>query len=596
MVDYRGDAILAAMHPAKSCPLFSESLRISERFANNVVLTQPERQTSYSELLALVLDVSDNILAHPPVVVAVLVDDPRNALVAIWAILACGNAYMPLSGEAGPLVNAQLIRQCNVRLMVTDRTDFSEIEADPDYKIQVILLDFDGRAVNQCNSPEPRVASASGHYKAYILTTSGTTGTPKLVVQNRANVAFHAQRYGATVGLAPGVTLTWFAHYGFDAACMDIFGTLLHGATLICPGFGLRGLVRTPALLSRSPANVFHSTPTVFRALSRSPRSSQIFLSVSYVVFGGEPAFAGDLQTFRLVCGPSAIHINGLGPSECSVALQYRFTMEDAARFLIEDGSASRSLPIGRPVNGIRARTMTDGTGAEELQLEGDGVFVKYLADAERTDAAFYVDGSIRWYRTGDLVAYDPAWGYVFRRRRDHAIKVRGQWIDPLACAAILRQDDNVIDAWVMLDDTASGENQFLTAFVHFKNNFHVLSPDTLSALPTVASGIRVRHATSVPLASNGKLKPQVADLKREPDFSELPRGRLTGSSVTTYLLAAEISVALDDDIFDAGLDSLTFSDLILYVQQRAGRQLDIDEFLIAPTVRNLLSLLRVDP
>ena len=96
--------------------------------------------------------------------------------------------------------------------------------------------------------------------------------------------------------------------------------------------------------MEESPRFAMNAATTrsrVFRQLFAAG-SNGAFAEVRIVVLGGEEALSSDLELFRRSFAPTAVLVNGLGPSESTVTLQH---------FMDRDSiSPRRSLSVGLPV------------------------------------------------------------------------------------------------------------------------------------------------------------------------------------------------------------------------------------------------------
>ena len=101
---------------------------------------------------------------------------------------------------------------------------------------------------------------------AYVLYTSGTTGTPKGVAQCDRHILQHAAVYSGALGLDGSDRMTLLAGYGTDAAVKNIFGSLLSGAALCLWDVRSRGIEGLQAWLVENEVTIWHSTPSLLRA------------------------------------------------------------------------------------------------------------------------------------------------------------------------------------------------------------------------------------------------------------------------------------------------------------------------------------------
>ena len=182
--------------------------------------------------------------------------------------------------------------------------------------------------------------AASADHLAYLLYTSGSTGRPKGVAQNHRNVLHFIAAYTNNLHLGADDALTLLSSYSVDAAVMDIFGALLNGATL-CPidirDVGLHGLCER---LRGDGVTVYHSTPTLYRHVVKAFATRPAPPTIRLVVLGGEEVRGEDVEAYRERFGPDCLFVNGFGPTESTVSLQY--FIDKRAR------GGWRSVPIGR--------------------------------------------------------------------------------------------------------------------------------------------------------------------------------------------------------------------------------------------------------
>src|SRR3712207_5727437 len=94
--------------------------------------------------------------------------------------------------------------------------------------------------------------------------------------------------------------------------------------------------------MRREGITLYHSTPTVFRHLLGALPEGETFPVVRRVVLGGEEAQRRDLEVFRRRFAPGCALVNGLGPTESTLALQAFLDHASEPR-----GS---TLPVGLPV------------------------------------------------------------------------------------------------------------------------------------------------------------------------------------------------------------------------------------------------------
>ncbi len=414
------------------------------------------------------------------------------------------------------------------------------------------VLSYDDLAAGAAPTAAPfdGLPSVPGERLAYLLYTSGSTGRPKGVMQSGRNLLAHAENYAASLGLGVSDRLSLVATYAFDAAVMDIYGALVAGAAL-CPrdvrDLSQGGSAGLAAWLAARRISVHHSTPTLFRELLRQVTGGEDWGALRAVVLGGEEVRPSDVELFAARFPNHVRLVNGLGPTESTLALQYHH----------ERGASlpAGRVPVGRPVPGTEVLLLQelDGALAEQAMVYGTGeiavrsphVALGYWRRPEETAAAFRDEGGgVRLYRTGDLGRLLPDGSLEFAGRRDLQVKIRGHRIEPAEVESALAGHPGVRESVVVAREDGAGERR-LVAYV-------VPAPDRRGTERLTAEALREHlrgrlsevmipaffvFLEALPLTATGKV-----DRRALP---EPPRGRPAGAApVVPPRTAAERAVA----------------------------------------------------
>lgn len=267
----------------------------------------------------------------------------------------------------------------------------------------------------------------------YVVFTSGSTGTPKGVMITHENFSSAIMHQREALGYNKRkLRVLDYVSYAFDVSWSNILQTLASGNCLCVPNDADRHS-NIPQMIQLLEANYAHVTPTVARIL---PTAELDILE--HIVYIGEAVSSSDVRRWS---STDVCITNTYGPAECTPVA----TIGEVSPFL-------RSAPgIGKGVGLVPWVIRCDGSDnlaaigdTGELWLEGPLVGKGYLADTERTAAAFVenppwllrgIPGHIRGrrgrlYKTGDLVRCDSDGTLHFVGRKDFQVKVNGQRVE----------------------------------------------------------------------------------------------------------------------------------------------------------------------
>src|SRR5690348_12917630 len=259
---------------------------------------------------------------------------------------------------------------------------------------------------------------------AVVLTTSGTTGTPKAICLSDAMLLGFLHGIMST-GTVPGLPWLMGANIGFDMALADVWLPWLHGQPVIV----LETERRTPSALAeayRLGARVVSLSPTVAAAALRD--DAACFARFHTVVLIGE-ILPRSLARRLGETAPELAVINGYGPAETAV-------LATVCRVLAaEDGP----VPLGRALPGYRV-VIADPETLAPLPRHSRGE----LLIASAAPALGYVDRKMSaekfvelpgempgpFMRTGDIGWVDERGEVQLVGRNDRQVKMAGVRIE----------------------------------------------------------------------------------------------------------------------------------------------------------------------
>lgn len=583
---------------------------IAERFAEQVrrtpdavavtasdgTLTYAELDAQANRLARLLAD--RGVGADTPVAVAV----PRSVrlVVALLAVVKAGGAYLPIDPGDPPARTRRILAAAGDPLALTVTGQAGLPDGYPALRLDA--MDAELAALPSSGFPCP----ARPDSLAYLSHTSGSTGEPKGVAVPHRAVLRLVQRPDY-LRLGPGETVLQLAPVAFDAATLEIWGSLLTGARLVLAPSGVPAAehdLRTedaarPAaaplgpdelarLLRTERISVLWLTAGLFHQLVE--RDPACLAGVGQVLAGGD-VLAPDAVRTVLRTRPGLPLVNGYGPTENTT-----FT---CCHRMTDPADVGESVPIGRPVPGTtvyvldqRLRPVPVGVPGE-LYTGGDGLARGYLGRPGLTATRFVADPfsgrpGARMYRTGDRVRWRPDGTLEFLGRVDRQVKIRGFRVEPAEVEAVLRAHPQVGEAVVMVDGT--GERRRLVAYLTPAAGADAPQPTALAAYAAEHLPPHLRPAgylvlPAMPLNRNGKVEradlpppSTVAPVGHSADHREPPLADPTQvelAAIWSDLLGVAVSRA-SDDFFELGGNSLLATRLAFLAADRFGVDLPV--------------------
>ena len=524
--------------------------------------------------------------------------------VALLAVMDAGATYVPLDPDLPAERLSAIADDAGLEWVLAQRRTEGAVA-----HLRLPVMSVDGRWSEHVSAAEQVPRRAGPEDVAYILYTSGTTGTPKGVMIAHSALANHATAMQAEFELGPEDRVLQFASFSFDVAVEEIFPTLAAGATLVMRddemiGSVSRFLEATAALrisVLNLPTAYWHElVKGVGEARDRWPEG------VRLLVVGGEAASSSQLASWQQQGTEHVRFMNAYGPTETTVTT----TVFDPER----DGWDGGDVPIGRPIAGSSAvvldpegRTLPAGA-LGELFVGGAGLAVGYRGLPELSEERFRVvpglEDAGRLYATGDRVRRRPDGCLLFAGRDDDQVKVRGYRIELGDVEdAILRHED-VQSAAVVARRAKGGANDHLVAYVVLKPG----SPGDLGAVEAGAAGALPSYMRpgywarleELPITSSGKVDRKAlaarrlqVDATHEEKAPEGPRDALEESLATLWEDLLETSVGVHDNFFEYGGHSLLAVQMMTEIEDELGVACEIPDFFGNPTIAGLASAIR---
>lgn len=579
-------------------PLLDTIKDTMKRIPERVAVVTPQCETTYGELH----EASDRVGSHlrdapgeSPVGLHFHAANTALAMAAMVGTLDAGRRYVILESRDPVTRLRRIVADAGVRLVLAD----GDVPWAGDEGLRVTRVDGADAARPPDDTGPAAPGPASAPAPGYLLYTSGTSGTPKGVLQDADNVRYFVERYRRRLSITERDTLSLVSSLGFDAAVLDVYTALVTGAQL-----RVLALHDNPAhhdlwqWVTDQSVTVLHATTSLYRKIMATRRGADT-AAVRAVVLGGEPVLPADaVRHFELLPGVD-LH-NLYGQAESTV---------NSLRG-IEPRHASRVMTLGTPCDGSTLRLLRadgDGDGQGRGDGEGDGpevyevgeivvdsphVAKGYLGLPDLSSRKFLKTG----YRTGDLGRYLPSGEIELVGRADRQVKVNGNRVEPAEIETVLTGHPEVTRARVLThQDGDRGESLRAYAEVPDPRQRAALAPADLRDLlvrnlPTYMVPAVVHVLGAFPLTPNNKLDTARLSASGEPSpAAGAPvrpmndRERAVAECVAGVL--GVVPEGPDASFFELGGNSLSVIDLLHRLEKTTGLTLSFKDVFEAPTI-----------
>ncbi|WP_417625583.1 AMP-binding protein [Pararhodobacter aggregans] len=367
--------------------------------------------------------------------VAILCHNRPEFFVALFACQKAGLILAPLNWRQPVAELLPVVASVNTALVLHDAT-FAAPAAE--LGLPTMALEIPDTA------PLPP-APVDEDQPWYVLFTSGTTGTPKAVIQTPRMVVANAVNIAQAMGLtAQDRTVNFLPLFhtgGINLFTMPLF--LWGGVSLVLRKFDAPVLLD---LLAKGAVTQFFGVPAIYQALMQMDLTAVDLAACKGWACGGA---ALPEATIRFFAEKGALICNGFGMTETG-----------PTGFLIDREAAIAKIgSVGKPQMMTEARLdgVPDGEpGAGELLLRGPTVTPGYLDNPQATGAAFTPDG---WLKSGDVAARDTDGYYrIIDRIKDMYIS-GGENVYPAEVEKVLITHPAILEAAVIgVPDARWGE------------------------------------------------------------------------------------------------------------------------------------------
>ncbi len=571
----------------------------------NEAIVFDDCRITYSELnekanrLAEVLKSSD---VKPGDLIGLLLRRSPDLIVCLLAIFKCGAAYVPLNLSDPDYRILSIIKTADIKFVITnidqdlkipgscERLSIEQL-VDQSAGVRVTGKNFEGRSTDN----------------AYIIFTSGTTGTPKGVLVNHRSVINIIEWVNRTFNVSSKDKLLWITNLSFDLSVYDIFGILAAGGCIRIVNEDDRlDPEKQYDIILNEGITFWDSAPQSLQQITpflNKSRDAGLYNSLRLVFLSGDWIPLSLQPTITSVFN-SAVVVGLGGATEATIWSNY---------FIIDKINPEwKSIPYGKPIQNARYYVFDDMMRHCRVQqpgnlyIGGDCLALGYYNDPVLSDSKFindpYNEGS-KLYLTGDKAQWMADGNIEFLGREDDQLKIRGYRVEIGEIKNMVLLNKAIKEAIVIPDKSNRHDIKvilFITTHNNSKLELKELRKELRACLPEYMIPAEIFQYPEFPVTKNGKVdsKKLLDDYLKglesksqkktdnKPGDENIPLSSMEKKIHKIWCETLNIfSIERNDNFFDIGGNSLLSFRLINNIKEQLGCVMSFKEFLSHPTI-----------
>jgi len=422
--------------------IFERFTEAANQHRNGLAIVDGDQRITYGQLhervAALRAWLQQNLNPRPGAVIAVAISNTWQFAASFFAIAELGAVFIPCNPQWRAAELGWLVERLGISGVIAESPFRAAWEQIGDLIPPQSVLTMPTGAIPEGRGTAPPRQPESPNEAMVYLTTSGSTGVPRIVPRSHRNLEAGAGNAAASLGIGPGhrlLSVLPFHHANGFHNCMLM--PLLCGATLVVmPRFTGAACAE---LIRREKVNWLIGSPAVYKFLAESADPKQLS-SLELPFCGGARLPEAVSRTWSERFGIRLRQMYGM--AETSV-----ITMDRAA----ERQTSEAGTYVGSPIAGLEVRVMDAagnalGSGAVgEIAVRSDAVMSGYFGEPELNRIIFH-DG---FFRTGDSGCTDASGNLYLTGRIRRVINIGGVKVDAVEVEQAIEALDGVSECHV---------------------------------------------------------------------------------------------------------------------------------------------------
>lgn len=447
--------------------IFDDAAR---KYSSGIAFIFGSEETSYATFRDRVYSLSNYLISRFGLKngrIGVYMERSTELLVALYAIMEAGCAYVPLDPIYPPQRLSMIVSDAEISLIITNINNVPETISG---ECSVININSIAEELEKYPAVKP-VTEISPSDPLYIMFTSGSTGRPKGVVITHESVCNGFYWMNEYFDLRPGERELLKTSINFDVSVWELFWpTLIGGTLVILEPNAHKEPKRIIEAVCRHGVSTIHFVPSMLQSFLENEHCGEC-KCLKRVICIGEALEKYQVDMFFEKFKDCDI-FNLYGPTEATVHVSYHKCLPD---------EQCTTYSIGLPISNTRLYVLDEemnelGTGEMgELYIGGiclsPGYYNRPDLTAERfVDNPFSDVPGAKLYRTGDLVSRSENGELDFFGRMDFQIKLHGFRIEIEEIEQCIKEQPFVKECVVALAENKRTSDKKLVAYVVFND------------------------------------------------------------------------------------------------------------------------------
>ena len=244
--------------------VYKELVRSADKWPHHSAIHDFEGTMSFKELLNAVDDLKEELMVlgvKPGMGIGVKARNSREFIIAVFALLGCGAAVMPVSHQLKKPEIDEILREARLHAMIDDNSGVIPIEYSRNLLKKVkhrLFFTFS-------EVPKEEVFAPHVESPAFIRFTSGTTGNSKGVVINNQAVIERTTAANKSLGLNEYSNVIWVLPMAYHFVVSIVLYIRVGAAITIVREFMARDII---SMTNKFKGTMLYASPMQIKLLA----------------------------------------------------------------------------------------------------------------------------------------------------------------------------------------------------------------------------------------------------------------------------------------------------------------------------------------